>query len=203
MITFNKTVLFVFIVILIWYFIPVYRKPMVISKMVSKEDCEHIIKEAENKLIPSTVAKDRVLQEETRKSETAWLNNNDPVVKRVIDKCLKMTDRPFPNCEQLQVLKYKPGGFYKPHQDAFKKDKNRRVHTFVIALNDDYEGGETAFPHLNKKFKMEKGDVLFFDTLNNYNCVTRKALHGGNPVKSGEKWICNLWVHKYPFKNTK
>ena len=71
MVTLNKTILFVFFVILIWYFIPVYRKPMVISKMISKEDCEYIIKEAESKLKPSTVAKDRVLQEKTRKSETA------------------------------------------------------------------------------------------------------------------------------------
>jgi hypothetical protein len=29
--------------------------------------------------------------------------------------------------------------------------------------------------------------------------MTSKALHGGQPVKSGEKWICNLWVRKYPY----
>jgi prolyl 4-hydroxylase len=28
---------------------------------------------------------------------------------------------------------------------------------------------------------------------------TSDALHGGQPVKSGEKWVCNLWVHKYPY----
>ena len=96
---------------------------MVISKMISKEDCEYIIKEAESKLKPSTVAKDRVLQEKTRKSETAWLNNNDPVVKRVIDKCLRMTDRPFSNCEQLQVLNINQMGFINHTKTRLKKIK--------------------------------------------------------------------------------
>jgi hypothetical protein len=29
--------------------------------------------------------------------------------------------------------------------------------------------------------------------------MTSKALHGGLPVKSGEKWVCNLWVRQYPY----
>ena len=93
----------------------------------------------------------------------------------------------------------KAGGFYKPHQDCFKDDKNKRMYTFIIALNDEYEGGETEFPNINKKYRLEKGDVLFFNTLNNYECVTKKALHGGTQVKSGEKWVCNLWVRKYKY----
>ena len=40
---------------------------------------------------------------------------------------------------------------------------------------------------------------FFFNTLNNYECVTKKALHGGTQVKSGEKWVCNLWVRKYKY----
>ena len=57
----------------------------------------------------------------------------------------------------------------------------------------------TVFPVINKKYRLEKGDALFFDTLNNYECMTKKAIHGGAPVKSGEKWVCNLWVHKYTY----
>ena len=99
----------------------------------------------------------------------------------------------------MQVLKYKPGGHYKPHQDAFKDDDNMRVHTFIIALNDGYKGGETIFPNLNKTYKLNAGDVLFFDTVDNYNLITSKSLHGGKTVEAGDKWICNLWVRKYPY----
>jgi prolyl 4-hydroxylase len=72
------------------------------------------------------------------------------------------------------------------------------VYTFILCLNDDYEGGETNFPNLNKKYKLTKGDLLHFNTLNIWNMETKFALHGGEPVSKGEKWICNVWVHKYP-----
>jgi prolyl 4-hydroxylase len=52
---------------------------------------------------------------------------------------------------------------------------------------------------LGNEYKLNAGDALFFDILDNYELETSKALHGGKPVKSGEKWICNLWVRKYPY----
>lgn len=186
-----------FLIILVLYMIPVYREPTVIKNFITEEERAHIIKEAENKLRVSTVGKTRDVDENVRKSETAWLRREDPVVKNIMERCLRYTDRPFNNCEELQVLRYKPGGYYKPHQDAFMDDTNKRVHTFILALNDDYEGGETAFPNLGKSYKLDAGDAIFFDTLDNYELDTSWALHGGKPVKSGEKWICNLWVRKY------
>jgi prolyl 4-hydroxylase len=179
--------------------LPTYPEPVVMKDFISKEEREHIMKSAEDKLRPSTVTQDFKLDERVRKSETAWLDKRDPVVKGVMERCLEFTDRPIHNCEKLQVLRYKPGGHYTPHQDIFASDKNMRMYTFIIALNDDYEGGETSFPNLNKTYKLDAGDALFFNTLDNYELDTSKALHGGNPVKSGEKWICNLWVRKYSF----
>ena len=196
---YSKMILLVFIVLILIYMLPMYREPMVIKGLLTDEERAHIMKEAEGKFHTSTISQLEHVDETVRKSETAWLSTNDPIVNDVITRCIGYTDRPFKNCENLQVLKYKPGGYYKPHQDAFKNDKNMRMYTFILALNDDYEGGETVFPRLNKTYKLEKGDALFFDTLDNYEFMTSKALHGGNPVKSGEKWVCNLWVRKYPY----
>ena len=196
----NRVILFVSFLLIIWFFIPIYEKPRVLKNVLSKQECDHIMKITESNLKPSTVGSDYELDNSTRKSETAWIKaSEDPIVDKLIRKCQSMTDRPFENYEDLQVLRYKPGGFYKPHQDTFSFDKNRRMYTFIIALNDDYEGGETVFPNIKKQYRLEKGDVLFFNTLNNYECMTKKALHGGAPVKSGEKWVCNLWVHKYEY----
>jgi len=196
----NKVILFVSFLLIIWFFIPIYEKPRVLKSVLSKKECDHIMKITESNLQPSTIGGDYEINNSTRKSETAWIRaSEDPIVDKLIRKCQSMTDRPFENYEDLQVLRYKPGGFYKPHQDTFSYDKNRRMYTFIIALNDDYEGGETVFPNIKKQYRLEKGDVLFFNTLNNYECMTKKALHGGAPVKSGEKWVCNLWVHKYEY----
>ena len=172
---------------------------MVIENFLSENERIHIKQEAKSKLQVSTVDKDRRVDEQIRKSETAWLSTEDPIVRSVVERCVSRIDRPIENCEQLQILRYKEGGHYNPHQDVFYQDKNKRLYTFIIALNDEYEGGETAFPYLNEKYKLKAGDALFFHTLDNYGLDTSDALHGGQPVKSGEKWVCNLWVHKYPY----
>lgn len=176
-----------------------YRKPQVIKGILSDKERRYIITLAEDKLEDSKITTGKIVNESIRKSKTAWLSKNDPIVDRIIRKCLKYTDKHVTNFEKLQVLKYEKNGHYKYHQDCFIGDKNKRIHTFILALNDDYDGGETHFPHLNKSYKLSAGDALFFDTLNKWGCMSSKALHGGLPVKSGEKWICNLWVRKYPY----
>jgi len=192
-------VILLFLIVLLAYLLPTYPKPVVIENFLSENERIHIKQEAKSKLHVSTVDKDRRVDEQIRKSETAWLSTEDPIVRSVVERCVSRTDRPIENCEQLQVLRYKEGGHYNPHQDVFYQDKNKRLYTFIIALNDDYEGGETAFPYLNERYKLNAGDALFFHTLDNYGLDTSDALHGGQPVKSGEKWVCNLWVHKYPY----
>jgi len=192
-------ILILFLILIVVYLLPVYPKPRVYHNFITPEERQHIIKKSEEILEPSLVSEDRLVDDSVRKSETAWLDRSDPVVDTIVQRCLKNTDRPIINCERLQVLKYKPGGFYQPHQDLNRQDINPRMYTFILALNDDYEGGETVFPNLGKTYKLKAGDALFFDTLDNYELETSKALHGGQPVKSGEKWICNLWIRKYPY----
>ena len=192
-------VILLFLIVLLAYLLPTYPKPVVIENFLSENERIHIKQEAKSKLQVSTVDKDRRVDEQIRKSETAWLSTEDPIVRSVVERCVSRTDRPIENCEQLQVLRYREGGHYNPHQDVFYQDKNKRLYTFIIALNDEYEGGETAFPVINENYKLNAGDALFFHTLDNYGLDTSDALHGGEPVKSGEKWVCNLWVHKFPY----
>ena len=192
-------VILLFLIVLLAYLLPIYPKPVIIENFLSENERIHIKQEAKSKLQASTVDKDRRVDEQIRKSETAWLSTEDPIIRSVVERCVSRTDRPIENCEQLQVLRYKEGGHYNPHQDVFYQDKNKRLYTFIIALNDEYEGGETAFPVISENYKLKAGDALFFHTLDNYGLDTSDALHGGKPVKSGEKWVCNLWVHKYPY----
>ncbi len=179
---------------------PRYKEPMVLPKVFTPEECDNIIKTAETRLEPSNMDTDFHVDKTIRDSETAWISPTESkVANKMIRKCVSYTDRKPVNSEQLQVLKYKEGGFYTPHQDAFYDEPNPRTVTAIIALNDDYEGGETEFPNLGKKFKLNKGDVLLFNNFTDWGYQTPKSLHGGRPVKSGEKWICNLWIHRYPY----
>ena len=184
-----------------------YREPRVYPQMISEDECRHIIELSRSQLSTSSIIDKNVVDENVRKSDTAWLDpQDDKIVERVVRRCLKNCDRPLRNCEQLQVVRYKPGGYYNPHYDnpAFfdiysdmELRFNPRMYTFIIALNDDYKGGHTIFPNLNKKYKLQTGDVLRFDNLNNYGFPSSQSLHGGDKVEEGEKWICNVWPRMY------
>lgn len=202
------------IIIFLYLLIPTYKKPRVYRDFITEEERQHIMERAKKNFKPSRVNGDNKKDIDTSKirvSDTAWLDpNNDPVVKRVMKRCLGKCDRPLRNCEHLQVVRYRPGGYYRPHHDAcmlragcreYNQLANQRMFTFLIALNDDYEGGTTSFPNLNKTYKLNAGDVLKFHNLNNYGWGSDSSLHSGDPVKSGEKWICNVWVHTYPYNH--
>lgn len=195
--------LLIVLICIVVYMLPVYRKPQVFRQFITPEECAYIMETAQDKLSASTISENRTVDKTVRDSKTAWLEKDDPIVKKVIERCIALTDRPITNCEKLQVLKYEPGGFYRPHHDACClkscEEKNQRMFTFIIVLSDDFRGGETKFPTLKKSYKLNTGDVLFFDNLDNYGMCTTQALHGGEPVLSGEKWICNLWVRTYPY----
>lgn len=182
-----------------WAMRPIYNEPVVYKNFITSDECEYIKRKAVSRLKRSTVSEDYTIDDKIRKSETAWLTRKDPIIDSIIKKCVALTNRPVENCEDLQVLRYTSGGFYKPHQDVDKKDDNYRMYTVLLCLNDDFTGGETSFPNLKKEYKLRKGDALFFNTVNNYHMMTDKAIHGGKPVKSGEKWVCNLWVRKFEY----
>lgn len=201
-------VVFIIVVYSIYLIRPRYREPRVFKNVFDEKTCEAIITLANDNLEKSEVDSEEnaTVDENIRKSETSWLDPKDnDIVKSVMLKCLSLTgiQKPLHNCEDLQVLKYKSGGFYLPHFDSSgdSDEPNERVMTCIIALNDNYNGGSTHFPNLQQSFILNKGDVLIFDTLNTWGFESDKALHEGTSVTQGEKWIANLWIHQFPFDN--
>ena len=72
-------------------------------------------------------------------------------------------------------------GFYNLHTDT-AGDTKYRVSSVVAMLSsaDDYEGGELHFPDLNKKFKLDAGDVIVFKS---------SLLHGVHPITKGKRHV--------------
>ena len=173
--------------------IPIYKFPTVESNSLTDEECEYIKNTALPHLEAAGVGIDKDIDFTARDARECTLEMCDPKIAEIVNR---YTDHPE-RCESLRVVHYKKGGLYKPHQDSHEEYENNRVHTFIFALNDDYEGGETIFPNLKKSFKLKKGDVLSFDTLDSWGGITEDALHGGEPVTSGEKWIAVIWERQF------
>jgi predicted 2-oxoglutarate/Fe(II)-dependent dioxygenase YbiX len=114
--------------------------------------------------------------------------------------------------EPTTVFRYTPGQEYKSHFDfvapgtpeaAQYEDEiaavGMRMATALVYLNEDYEGGETAFPRIKQQFKGRKGDALIFWSLSDDGVPDRNSLHAGTPVKRGEKWLLSQWIRQKPY----
>ena len=102
--------------------------------------------------------------------------------------------------EPLQVLRYRPGGEYRPHFDAIPGFANQRVMTMLVWLNEDYEGGETHFPTPGLKLKGRTGDAILFRNTGADGRRDPAAGHAGLPVTAGEKLIASRWIRQRPFE---
>jgi prolyl 4-hydroxylase len=115
-----------------------------------------------------------------------------------------VTELPMHAMEATAVLHYLPGQEFLPHFDfldtaspGYAKDvaeRGQRVLTFLLCLNDDYEGGETEFPVLGKRWKGHKGSALFFWNVEPDGTPDRRTAHAGLPPTRGEKWLLSQWM---------
>lgn len=183
-----------------------------IENFLSDEECDLIIKLAKQKgMIQSTVINDNgknVIDLYTRNSKQTWLEDIDnKLIKDLSNIISKLTDIPTEHQENLQIVSYEPSNYYKPHYDASYHPKvlpnmnygvGPRLYTFIIYLNDNFEGGETEFPELGLKVKPQKGKAILFQNINNQFDLIPESLHGGCPVSSGTKWIANKWIRIWP-----
>ncbi|WP_294172114.1 2OG-Fe(II) oxygenase, partial [uncultured Sphingomonas sp.] len=100
--------------------------------------------------------------------------------------------------EPMQVLSYAPGQQYKLHSDALTGDVNQRVVTFLVYLNDDYDGGATVFPDLHLMVRGSRGEGLLFRNVTAEGAPHPLARHAGQPVTSGRKMLLSKWIRMSP-----
>jgi prolyl 4-hydroxylase len=106
----------------------------------------------------------------------------------------------FGQGEPLQVLRYRPGGEYRPHSDAIPGFSNQRVATLLVWLNDGFEGGETEFPEVGLTLKGGIGDAILFRNVGGDGRRDPASAHAGLPVTSGEKWLASRWIRERTYE---
>ncbi len=110
--------------------------------------------------------------------------------------------------EPAQILRYEVGQEFVPHHDFFDSNSpgfreelaghGQRIATFLIYLNEEYEGGETAFPAIGLNVRGRTGDAVFWANLDQQHNPDRQTLHAGLPPTSGEKWVFSQWIRERP-----
>eukprot|EP00549_Striatella_unipunctata_P007896 CAMPEP_0118724462 /NCGR_PEP_ID=MMETSP0800-20121206/32590_1 /TAXON_ID=210618 ORGANISM="Striatella unipunctata, Strain CCMP2910" /NCGR_SAMPLE_ID=MMETSP0800 /ASSEMBLY_ACC=CAM_ASM_000638 /LENGTH=470 /DNA_ID=CAMNT_0006633037 /DNA_START=34 /DNA_END=1446 /DNA_ORIENTATION=- len=144
-----------------------------------------------------------------RTSENAWCQNdcyNHPISQDVVARIENITGIPETNSENLQLLKYEVGQFYRAHHDYIEHQVDRqsgvRLLTFFLYLNDVEEGGGTRFPQLDITVQPKRGQVLLWPSVYDHdpNLKDPTTEHEALPVKKGVKYAANAWLHMRDFK---
>lgn len=156
------------------------------------------------KVYDGLARRDTVHQTRTNKVASFDLADTDIVQLLVQLRMSLACGLPMANMEATAVLHYDVGeeitnhfDFVDPKTPNYEEEirtHGQRVVTFLVYLNDDYEGGETEFPKLGLKHKGEAGEGLFFVNALKDGAADLRTVHAGRPPKAGEKWIISQFI---------
>ncbi|KAM3366894.1 hypothetical protein ACQJBY_015905 [Aegilops geniculata] len=207
-----------------------YVKPEVISwkpriivfhNFLSSEECDYLREIARPRLEISTVvdvATRKGVKSDVRTSSGMFVNSEErkfPVIKAIEKRISVFSQIPVENGELIQVLRYEPSQYYRPHHDYFSDTFNlkrggQRVATMLMYLTDGVEGGETHFPQAGDGgecscggrmvrglcVKPNKGDAVLFWSMGFDGNTDSNSLHSGCAVVKGEKWSATKWMRQ-------
>ena len=185
---------------------------VVFGNLLSPEECDALIADAEPRLARSLTVATKTGGEEINADRTSdgmfFQRGQSPLIERIEERIARLLQWPIENGEGLQVLHYRPGAEYKPHYDYFDpaepgtptilKRGGQRVGTLVMYLNTPEKGGGTTFPEVHLEVAPQRGNAVFFSYERPH--PSTQTLHGGAPVIAGEKWIATKWLREREFK---
>jgi prolyl 4-hydroxylase len=175
----------------------------VVRGALSAEECAWLMRRAEPLLKPSMVDDGKTgmgRPDPIRTSHGAAFvpHEADLVVQEVNRRIAAVTGTEEHHAEALYVMRYAPGQQYRPHLDSLPGLTNQREWTAIAFLNDDFEGGATAFPELGLSLRLGAGDLIVFRNSDSAQTPDPRMVHAGEPVTAGEKWVATRWIRHGP-----
>jgi len=132
------------------------------------------------------------------------ISDTDIVVEIIRSRISRALRVPLAAFELTQFLHYGPGQEFKLHHDFLDPSNpvhrkhldthGQRIATFLIYLNEQFEGGETDFPKAGIRFRGTTGDAIFWANVGTDGEPDFASVHAGRPPSSGEKWILSQWI---------
>ncbi len=179
-----------------------------VPAFLTKEECRHLIDRARPVLTESRVVLNGKFgqRDAARKSTSAYLDHDgDPVITEIKNRIATLTSTDVRQQEGIQVTHYNVGESIGPHSDALVSnggdpgEVGDRIMTVILYLNDDFQGGATYFWKIARRIQPETGKAVVFSNMNADNRTFNPlAVHSGEAVRKGEKWLVNQWIRERP-----
>jgi prolyl 4-hydroxylase len=180
-----------------------------IEGFATAAECDWLMARARGRLGPAMVIDQRTGLEASHPDRTNKAIELDVTAMDVVIQVLRAriataTNLPVPVFEPAQIMHYSVGEEFRPHYDfltgevegwaAQLQRYGQRIATFLLYLNEDFEGGETDFPRIGISHRGTRGDALFFANVDSAGAPDRRSFHAGRPPTRGEKWILSQWI---------
>ncbi len=138
--------------------------------------------------------------ENDRKTDMFELKDFGPLINsklgEAIQSCInEYFEKQLAWFEHPQLLRYQDGGFYHVHADSESWNKSAGVwkrtmvrdFSFILYLNDDFEGGKIFFPNFNFEIKPRKGLLVCFPS-------DHRFIHKVHPTTAGIRYAIVTWA---------
>lgn len=192
-----------------------FEKPriVVIERFASAQECQWLIgRAASGDLQRAKVYRNsstaQIAENRTNREMSFTIFNADVVLSLIRDRISAAVGAPASHFEIPKLLHYSPGEQFALHADFIEAKtpdlarelaaRGQRSATFLIYLNDGYEGGATQFPRLSWQYRGGRGDALLFTNVDANGAPDYDTIHAGMPPTSGEKWVLSQWVRTRP-----
>lgn len=173
--------------------------------LFNEAECAYLVEAAAPSMRPSFVVDPHTGQQVPNPIRTSSATafpfvDENPAIHALNRRLAAASGTDFRAGEPLQVLRYAPGEQYRQHSDALPHvaPEQQRILTFLVYLNEDYEGGETSFPELGLKLKGRIGDGLLFRNAMPDGGMDQRVIHAGLPVTRGLKHVASRWIRAAP-----
>lgn len=127
----------------------------------------------------------------------------DCIVALLRERIAALLNMPVAAMEPPQLLHYAPGQAFAPHVDTLPpadQASGDRIATFLVYLNDGFEGGETWFLKPDLKLKAGKGGALYFANVDTAGRPDPDTIHAGLAPARGEKWLFSQWIRDRTYR---
>ncbi|MDR6159337.1 prolyl 4-hydroxylase [Chryseobacterium sp. SLBN-27] len=160
-----------------------------IKNFLSDQECNHYIEMTKDKVFEEAKINMRgrqVMSKGIRNNDRLMIFDNN-LAENLYERAIEFLPQIHDNYEvsgfneMCRIYKYSPGQQFKMHHDGsyIRNENEKSFYTFLIYLNDDFEGGETEFEHLFTVAPKKGSALVFYHPLR----------HEGKTLISGQKYV--------------